>query len=111
MKAFLRFSLELQLTLLFGVVRLREWLVLQFMRKERLGSVEKRGQKKTRADVLVHGKEISPERNDPWEVVNEMGWGLLRLQDPRRGTENGQTAPVPAAFVGAGQPEASRVGT
>lgn len=73
--------------------------------KERLGSVEKRGQKKTRADVLVHGKEISPERNDSWDVVNEMGWGLLGLQDPRWGTENGTAAPVPAAFIGAGQPD------
>ena len=108
MKAFLRLSLELQLALLFGVVRLREWLVLQLMRKERLGTMEKRGQKKTRADVLVHEKEISPERNDFWEVVNEIGWGLLRLQDPQWGTENEQTAPVPA---GASQAEASRVGT
>lgn len=112
MKAFLLLSLELQLTLLFGVVRLREWLVLQLLRKERLGPVEKRGQRKpAREDVLVHGKELSPERNEPWDVVNEMGSGLLQLPDPRWGTGSGQTVPGPAAFVGASQPEGSRVGT
>lgn len=71
--------------------------------KERLGPVEKRGQTKTRVDVLVHGKEISHERNDPWEVVNEMGRGPLQLQDPQWGKENRQTAPVPATFICASQ--------
>lgn len=81
------------------------------LEKERLGPVEKRGQRKpAREDVLVHGKELSPERNEPWDVVNEMGSGLLQLPDPRWGTGSGQTAPGPAAFVGASQPEGSRVG-